>query len=385
MPLLRVLLAGLIGSAVAATSSYHAISAVSEVTHVKIHGNEAEVTREVSLHDYVEDSYITVSIDGLTRQLEDKSVRVKGVGRAEIIESSVSSRALPRESIPGFKSQMFFLQSLASHVSGEIDAARAALQRGRAQKDYVESYTRSSIEAGKMRPADGSLAPQMLSTQAMMEILTFQDNVSVEMDKKIAVATKDLSVWNARASAIQSTLDALKNRGVYTPFMVEGKLYCPDAVDCANPLLSSEAAWPLSVSSKSVEVRIHTGRIPAGEPKAPLVLLVTYLAGPARWYPEYDVRLDGDAKKSDKQVSRQYVIEVDYYAAVEQFTEEVRIQACLQKNSLHDSFSLRPCSHGMEFRCRYRRLVQSRPSTIRYQFKREYSTRNIPLTCATRC
>lgn len=305
---------------VLATADEQVISVSSKVSSVKIHGNKAEVTRSLSVDKYRDDSYVTVRVDGLTNQLEDRSVRVKGLGRAEIIESTVSSRTVPRDAMPEYRLQMAFLQQLGDHLAGQSDAARASLQRAKAQKDYVEMYTRTSIDPNKRKPEDGTPAPALLPAQSMLEILAFQDSVAADMDTKIAAASRDLAASTARASAIQSSLEALRNRGIYTPYMVDGKLFCPEMVDCSNPVVSAPASWPPSVASKSLEVRLRTAKGAAAEP---LLLSFSYLAGPARWYPEYDIRLEGDAAHANGEASRQYLIEVDYYAAVEQMTQEV--------------------------------------------------------------
>lgn len=310
--------------AAAASTSDRVVLAPSKVTSVKIHGNKAEVSREFELAEYEDDSYILVRVDGLTNQLEDKSVRVKGVGRAEIIESSVSSRAVPRDLDPVYGAQLSFLQRLAAHAAAAVETSKAALQRAAAQKEYVQSYTKASIASKPSLPTGDSTAPSpMLSIQAMTEILAFQDSVAAEMDVKAATAARDVAVGSARLRAIQSSVDALRSRGVYTPYTEEGLLYCPSDMDCSAPSLATATTWPLSAAAKAVEVRVRTGSAAPGRPKPALKFSLSYMAGPARWYPEYDIRLEGDSAQS----SRQYSIEVDYYAAVEQQTMEVNVHA----------------------------------------------------------
>lgn len=313
------------------------VSLTGKVTSVKIYGNKAEVTREFIFEDYEEDSYVTIRLDGLPTQLEDKSVRVRGTGRAEIIESTVASRALPRDAQPDFIRQLTFLEQVASHISGAVDSSRATIQRAKAQKEYVESYTRASIDPGKRKTGDGNTAPAMISTAAMTEILSFQESVTVDMDRKIAVASQDLAENIAHLSTVQGRIDALKNKGIYTPLMVNGQLYCPPLLDCVAPLLMATRSWLPTSSSKSVEVRLLTARGTGGV-KRPLTLSVTYLTGPARWYPEYDIRLEGDSGD----MARQCLIEVDYYAAVEQQTEEVNFEEVhLPQSSLTTAYYIR--------------------------------------------
>jgi hypothetical protein len=319
-------------------------SVPSRITSVRIHGNKAEVTRELKLNDYEDGNYIYIRVDNLPNQLEDKSVRIKGVGNAEIVESSVTSRALSRDLEPGFKRQLIFLQQLLTHVSGEIDASRAAVQRNKAQKDYVEIYTRISIDPYTQKSQQNTKDIQhqedihtggaMLTLQAMTEMLAFQDSITADMDHKIAVVSKELSDGLLRLNALQSSIDMLRNKGIYTPYIVDDKLYCPESVNCQCPSLAIPAVWPASTSSKSVEVRILTDHSPGANigasgtnslsqtHKKPLKLSITYLASPARWYPEYDIRLEGEGGEGGGSIS-QYRLEVDYYAAVEQQTQEV--------------------------------------------------------------
>jgi hypothetical protein len=308
----------------------------SRVTAVKIHGNNAEVTREFELTAYEPGAYCVVHVDGLTAKLEDKSVRVKGVGAAEIIESSVAARSVPRAANPAYTARLDHLRRLLQLEEAGVEACKAGRVRAAAQQEYVELFTRASIRGsgGKRTPehhaaedaaeaGKAAVAPAALSVQSLAEILTFQDTVGREMDLLIAAARQEHSRHDAHIEAIQSRIAALQNKGVYTPYLVDGKLFCPPgaaAGDC-DPSLAAPAAWPAALASKSVEVRIRTAPVPASAAWAttPLKFSITYLAGPARWYPEYDIRLEGNAAGG----SRQYLLEIDYYAGVEQQTQEV--------------------------------------------------------------
>lgn len=314
---------------VACVSSSCVVSVTSRVSSVKIHGNKAEVTREFETAEYDYDSYCTVRVEGLTAQMEDKSVRVKGVGAAEILESAVTSQSTSRDSSPVLAAQTAFLQELVHYVSAEVDAAKAAVSRSGAQKQYVDMYTRTRLDEGRKPPPSlpsaaggghGESVTATLSVESMAEVLRFQDAVAADMDQKIATANRKLREQLGHLRALETRMQTLRDSGEYDPYVVDGRLFCPASMDCSDTAVSAPSVLPSVVASKSVEIRVHTApAASSSNTKPPLKFSVTYLAGPARWYAEYDIRLEGNAVGS----SRQYLIEVDYYAAVEQQTHEV--------------------------------------------------------------
>ena len=315
-----------------------AVAVASKITYVKIHGNKAEVTREFEMSTYQPDSYCIVRVNDLTTQLEDKSVRVKGVGKAEIIESSVISMATTRDKNSAYMNQLAFLQRLSVHLRAEIEGCRAAQVRSAAQKDYVEMFTKASISGESTKRPVGvgseSGTTPTISVQSLTEILKFQDSIAIEIDSIIATVTNKLNQNNLHLQAVQSRIEELQHKGVYSPYFVDGKLFCPSATDASfssaecgvSPSLVSTAVYPAVLASKSIEVRIRTASMTSDtkELMTPMKFSVTYLAGPAQWYPEYDIRLEGNAD-TEGGGARQYHIEVDYYAAIEQKTQEVHI------------------------------------------------------------
>ena len=299
-------------------------SVTSTVESVRIHGNKAEVTRSFEFPTYELDTYCSIRVDGLTAQLEDRSVRVKGVGDAEIIESSVSSQSMTRDVNPAYVAQLAYLQRLLSALTADAESVQSLITRSLTQKDYLGMYTKATIggKSGSQSDENTGSSAAVPSVQSISEVLKFQDSMAEEMDHKIAAAKLHLAELNEKQRDVQSQLDSLRKNGIYTPYYENGKLVCYDTIDCSDPNLSISSFWPATVASKSVAVRVRTG---TDEDKLPLKFSVTYLAGPARWYPEYDIRLEGDAMDAQERdtKSRTYQIELDYYAAVEQQTHEV--------------------------------------------------------------
>ncbi|KAJ1638973.1 hypothetical protein T492DRAFT_857590, partial [Pavlovales sp. CCMP2436] len=125
-----------------------------KIEQVVVYQDRAEVTRSAALEP-AEPGVTTLVVRGLSTRLISDSVRVKGVGRATILEVGAEmSWEAEIEPLSGSEQERHSLEEAVDAQSKKIRTAEATLERASREKELLDQYC-----AGSMAPCSKATAP----------------------------------------------------------------------------------------------------------------------------------------------------------------------------------------------------------------------------------
>jgi len=245
-----------------------------KIEQVVVYQDRAEVTRSAALEP-AEPGVTTLVVRGLSTRLISDSVRVKGVGRATILEVGAEmSWEAEIEPLSGSEQERHSLEEAVDAQSKKIRTAEATLERASREKELLDQYC-----AGSMAPCSKATAPDAarLDPTSAGKMLDFYALRRATLDASEAALRDELEVLKAELLSLRSKLSKYR----------------------APPRRQSQAI--------RVRLLLHA--------KEPVQLFLTYQVHGAQWAPSYDARASVEAKG-------EMSLQLSYYGLVTNSTGE---------------------------------------------------------------
>jgi uncharacterized protein (TIGR02231 family) len=255
----------LVTSTVSASAEPTDVSAPSRIDAVTVYLNAARVTRVAKIDLPAGD--VRVTLEGLTDQLLDDSLRVSGAGtaKAQVFGAVVERVPHVETTVKDVRTAEDKLLALKDQDRALEDQLKQAASRRELLDSLRSTYVRERTENLAVRPMD----PKEWS--GLVDFVGKQYDAVLEQIRKTEMARRDLA---KQIQAAQQALDQIRGRG--------------------------------SLVTKNVVVDLHANQPGAFE------LAVSYVVPSAAWSPIWDARLDADKQS----------IALSLYGSVRQFSGE---------------------------------------------------------------
>lgn len=224
------------------------------------------------------------------------------MGSATLLSTYVENRVVGRDEDSDFVKTLSMLRSFREEYFKKADALGRQYALLQTRNSAIENYVRGAFQDSR----------ETFSTDRAMEILKFQDQQLTDTNKELLYLQSSLNESNRMIDVVTICMSKLLNEGYYSPILCNS-----GDSDCAThikPLPDQERYWSPSKEQKNLILKIIVP--PSGKTKS-LSFTLSYMTavGTALWYPQYDIRVEGDMNED-----RKYEIEIDFFGVVHQST-----------------------------------------------------------------
>jgi uncharacterized protein (TIGR02231 family) len=223
------------------------------IEQVVVYADRAEVTRRVTL-DALEAGHAVLELRGISTRMDEDSVRVKGSGKATILEvgSELSYDDVDADAT-GTAAERTALEAELEALEKTLGESDRALSRAARERHLLEGYCAAAI------------APPVVAGGGV---------VATSLDP--AAAAKVLDFYAARAVVVDDG-EAL----------LAGKRAELDKAEAQLRARLARLRLPSRRQSRLVRVRLDVHDV-----AEPVALSISYMTHGARWAPSYDARAD---------------------------------------------------------------------------------------------
>eukprot|EP00598_Pedospumella_elongata_P007590 CAMPEP_0184973110 /NCGR_PEP_ID=MMETSP1098-20130426/5006_1 /TAXON_ID=89044 /ORGANISM="Spumella elongata, Strain CCAP 955/1" /LENGTH=776 /DNA_ID=CAMNT_0027495535 /DNA_START=48 /DNA_END=2378 /DNA_ORIENTATION=+ len=307
----------------------------STISDVTISGNVAEVTRSFVLTNPPE-GLNSVLVCDLPNTLDERSIKVTGRGGGQVVSTEMSSKNPNRENDAAFSQLATDLEKLHGKLADQIqelaEERTGISERFQAMKVYIRHFEHSNHH-NKTIP----------SIQLQNEVLNFQE-------KETKLARVQTSALDAKTRATQETLDTVSAMldnlhvyGYYKNLFVHPtgpRAYShADLFEELQSLPLEEKYWPASNVQKNLNIYFFVLPFEETGYDRELTFTLKYMATPAQWQAEYDVRVE-TVENASTTKKGSVAVRIGLYALVTQSSREDWVAAMLHLSTAQPQQSI---------------------------------------------
>mmetsp|Transcript_870 Transcript_870/g.1809 ORF Transcript_870/g.1809 Transcript_870/m.1809 type:complete len:763 (-) Transcript_870:690-2978(-) len=321
------------------TAEHHLLEK-SEIKEVTIGVNTAEVERSLIVKGIPTGSH-TIVVDNLPNTIDENSIKVSGLGDAVIVSTVVQNKVTPRTNDALYNENLVSLRAIDKAISDLSRNIDLQLKLSNARFAAVAQYVENLLS--KPSKETTAAVPDRVSLQQLTETLDYQEKEQALSHSRQAELTALRGKVNELSGTLQNMLTALVTYGRYFNSIsdqITNEVFAwPDRSEELSSTLSPLSAglaevgalvralskeshvFPPNKKSKELHINIHVPK--AVEGGNTLELDLSYMASPASWQAEYDLRLEKVASQDKNEVMDQhYEMKVGLFAVVRQSTGE---------------------------------------------------------------
>jgi hypothetical protein len=264
-----------------------------KVVSVTIFGSGmSEVTRSVMIQESLPAGLHSVTVAGLSSFLDERSLEITGVGRAEILDIKMTVLTSSREKDAGYQSLLRDLRSQLEELPSQVTSANSKVDVILEKSHMFRAYVKSLFDCTSNSSAAFKTAEEAFN------MLDSQETQLNKMNEDVRKQIKLKEKLNAEMVYLRTEIQNLQQSGMYTDR--NGSHHVFDTVN---------------ERSVSFQFKLESAT------SFPTQLFLSYFITPASWVAEYDVRVGEPIVNADGG-RVEYNVQFDYFANVNQHTGE---------------------------------------------------------------
>jgi hypothetical protein len=208
----------------------------SNVVGVTVYNSAAEISRSFSISE-LKPGYGTITLKGLPKTVDEKSIRISGVGNIDVLNTIVKTVNIPRNTNPEFVKALDELKHLLC-VSKAERALKIDLKQTR-QAILQSFYTTQAAEKASAVP-EGSSVFDLLAH--------FDENMKCEakpnLDRSLQTTALNEDILMINKAITELETQGTLSPSLYTKFKDRGLSKC-------------RQYWPSSISQKEISLQVR--------------------------------------------------------------------------------------------------------------------------------
>lgn len=283
------------------------------ITKVIIYGTISEIYR--TFNSKLTLGYNSIVLRGLPASLDEKSIKLSSIDGIQMLGMSYHDVIELRKENKEYNSILSELIELSGILNGLILERNLKYENTEKRlqnlNKYVESVV-SSNTAGQLK--------NIVTTESITAAFDFQNKFSEILLPNLTKFKSEIKSIEEDLATIQESIKRLSLEGIFDPIKINNrdKLCSSETTEtCKWDNLFKEGShrWPASNITKEVTLYIH---VSSKHKDASYEFIISYMTNPAQWTAEYDIYLLGDMDTN----TGLYNVTVEYYASIDQSTEE---------------------------------------------------------------